>query len=150
MRDATEVFSEWAGKGKDEGMERGHAASVNEMLNLAFATNNLSKKPFSAIDIGCGNGWVVRKLQEMDNCQFAQGVDGSISMIEKARTIGVLNHDIDYLRTIITTSHPFADHLETHEEATVVCACHICSDLFKSVYHVNPYFAGKHSSDKPV
>ena len=87
MRDATEVFSEWAGKGKDEGMERGHAASVNEMLNLAFATNNLSKKPFSAIDIGCGNGWVVRKLQVMDNCQFAQGVDGSISMIEKARTI---------------------------------------------------------------
>jgi len=87
MRDATEVFSEWAGKGKDEGMERGHAASVNEMLNLAFATNNLSKKPFSAIDIGCGNGGVVRKLQEMDNCQFAQGVDGSISMIEKARTI---------------------------------------------------------------
>jgi len=35
MRDATEVFSEWAGNGKDEGMERGHAASVEEMLNLA-------------------------------------------------------------------------------------------------------------------
>ena len=87
MRDATEVFSEWAGKGKDEGMERGHAASVEEMLNLAFSTNNLSQKQFSAIDIGCGNGWVVRKLQRMENCQFAKGVDGAITMIEKAKEI---------------------------------------------------------------
>lgn len=39
-----------------------------------------------------------------------------MNLIEKARTIGVLNHDIDYLRTIITTSHQFADHLETYEE----------------------------------
>jgi trans-aconitate methyltransferase len=87
MRDATEVFSEWAGNGKDEGMERGHAASVEEMLSLAFATNNLSQRPFSAIDIGCGNGWVVRKLQKMKNCQFAKGVDGAITMIEKAKEI---------------------------------------------------------------
>ncbi len=87
MRDATEVFSEWAGNGKDEGMERGHAASVEEMLNLAFSTNNLSQKQFSAIDIGCGNGWVVRKLQRMKNCQFAKGVDGAITMIEKAKEI---------------------------------------------------------------
>ncbi len=87
MRDATDVFSEWAGKGKDEGMERGHAASVEEMLDLALATNNLSQRPFTAIDIGCGNGWVVRKLQELENCQSAEGVDGSISMIEKARSI---------------------------------------------------------------
>ena len=87
MRDATEVFSEWAGKGKDEGMERGHAASVEEMLNLAFSTNNLSQKQFSAIDIGCGNGWVVRKLQQMENCQFVKGVDGAITMIEKAKKI---------------------------------------------------------------
>ena len=87
MRDATEVFSEWAGNGKDKGMERGHAASVEEMLNLAFSTNNLSQKQFSAIDIGCGNGWVVRKLQRMKNCQFAKGVDGAITMIEKAKEI---------------------------------------------------------------
>ena len=84
MRDATDVFSEWAGKGKDEGMERGHAASVNEMLSLALATNNLSQRPFTAIDIGCGNGWVVRKLQCLENCLSAEGVDGSTSMIEKA------------------------------------------------------------------
>ena len=42
-----------------------------------------------------------------------------MNLIEKSRIIGVLNHDIDYLRTIITTSHQFADHLETHEEAAL-------------------------------
>ena len=62
MRDATDVFSEWAGKGKDEGMERGHAASVEEMLDLALETNNLSQRPFTAIDIGCGNGDFAKKI----------------------------------------------------------------------------------------
>ena len=33
---ATDVFSQWALKGKDAGMERGHAASVNAMLDLAL------------------------------------------------------------------------------------------------------------------
>ena len=35
-RDATEVFSEWALRNRDEGMESGHANSVNEMLNLSL------------------------------------------------------------------------------------------------------------------
>ena len=36
IRDATDVFSEWALKNRDEGMESGHASSVNDMLNLAI------------------------------------------------------------------------------------------------------------------
>ena len=57
--DATDVFSQWALAGKDEGMERGHAPSVAQMLDLV-----LPKCPdaFEAIDLGCGNGWVVRLL----------------------------------------------------------------------------------------
>jgi hypothetical protein len=35
-RDATEVFSEWALRNRDEGMESGHANSVNEMLDIAI------------------------------------------------------------------------------------------------------------------
>ena len=35
MKPATEVFGEWAKIGKDEGMERGHARSVSEMLEFA-------------------------------------------------------------------------------------------------------------------
>ena len=36
-RDATEVFSEWALRDRDLGMESGHAASVHEMLSIALS-----------------------------------------------------------------------------------------------------------------
>ena len=84
-RDATEVFSEWALRNRDEGMESGHANSVNEMLNIAIP---MLVGPFSAIDVGCGNGWVCRKLQSNDNCSKVVGIDGSIEMITKAKQKG--------------------------------------------------------------
>lgn len=82
-RKATDVFSDWAKIGKDEGMERGHGPSVSAMLELA-----LPKLPdgFTAIDIGCGNGWVVRLLSEM-GASHAEGVDGAVEMIKKAKEI---------------------------------------------------------------
>jgi len=78
---ATDVFSEWALIGKDEGMERGHAPSVSQMLDLA-----LPKCPekFEAIDLGCGNGWVVRLLSKL-GAVHVEGVDGSFEMIVKAK-----------------------------------------------------------------
>lgn len=84
-RPATELFSEWAIKNKDEGMERGHAASVKAMLDLALPRVTT---PYSAVDVGCGNGWVCRVLESNDACQRAVGVDGSEAMIEKAKTLG--------------------------------------------------------------
>ena len=36
MRKATDVFGEWARTGKDEGMEEGHASSVDEMLKFSL------------------------------------------------------------------------------------------------------------------
>ena len=84
-RDATELFSEWALRNRDEGMESGHANSVNDMLNIAIPK---LVEPFSAIDVGCGNGWVCRKLQSNDNCSKVVGIDGSIEMITKAKQKG--------------------------------------------------------------
>ena len=79
---ATEVFSQWALIGKDEGMERGHAASVNAMLELALPK---VESDFSAIDLGCGNGWVTRLLTKL-GARHSEGVDGSIEMIKKAQS----------------------------------------------------------------
>ena len=79
---AVDVFSQWALIGKDEGMERGHAASVQAMLKLALPKLN---PEFSAIDLGCGNGWVTRLLTEL-GAGHSEGVDGSNEMINKART----------------------------------------------------------------
>jgi predicted TPR repeat methyltransferase len=85
MRLATDVFSEWAEQGKDVGMEKGHGPAVGEILAAGIA--ELDSTNFSAIDAGCGNGWVVRMLSSMENCKSAIGVDGAKSMIERAKEI---------------------------------------------------------------
>ena len=78
---AVDVFSQWALIGKDEGMERGHSSSVKAMLELALPK---VKDDFSAIDLGCGNGWVTRMLSDL-GASHSEGVDGSTEMIKKAR-----------------------------------------------------------------
>ncbi|HIN44938.1 MAG TPA: class I SAM-dependent methyltransferase [Candidatus Poseidoniales archaeon] len=80
---ATDIFSEWAEQGRDIGMEKGHSASVSEMLESAIPH---LPHPFSAIDIGCGNGWVVRKLATL-GARRVEGVDGASEMIANARAI---------------------------------------------------------------
>ena len=81
---ATEIFSQWVLDGKDEGMEKNHSDAVNVMLDeiIGFQTD-----PFSIIDAGCGNGWVVRKVNNHPLCLKAIGVDGSKEMIDKARSL---------------------------------------------------------------
>jgi len=85
IREATDVFSDWALRNRDEGMESGHAKSVNEMLGIAIP---MLKKPFSAIDVGCGNGWVCRQLETYESCIRVVGIDGSVEMIVKAKEKG--------------------------------------------------------------
>ena len=86
MRPAVDVFSEWADAGKDTGMEIGHAPAVNEILSAAFKEmdSSILERGFTAVDAGCGNGWVVRMLSERDDCSVAIGVDGAPSMIANA------------------------------------------------------------------
>ena len=86
-RPATDVFHDWALVGKDEGMEKGHAFAVNEMLDFIFKQAQDSPDKFSAIDVGCGNGWVVRLLKDHFACGYAEGIDGAAAMIEKAEKI---------------------------------------------------------------
>ena len=87
IRKATEVFHDWALKGKDEGMEKGHSNAVSEMLEFIFKKAENSQREFAAIDVGCGNGWVVRLLNDHPLCSLAEGIDGAPAMIEKAKEI---------------------------------------------------------------
>lgn len=64
MQKAVDVFGTWAEQGKDIGMEKGHAAAVSEMLNFAIKERERLNEKFSFLDLGCGNGWVVRKIAE--------------------------------------------------------------------------------------
>ena len=84
MRIATEVFDEWAEKGKDIGMEKGHALAVEDMISFATQERTNLKRNFSFLDLGCGNGWVVRMLENNQLCVRSVGIDGAKQMIEKA------------------------------------------------------------------
>ena len=81
---ATEIFSQWVLDGKDEGMEKNHSNAVNVMLDELVGSQTV---PFSIIDAGCGNGWVVRKIINHPLCLKAIGLDGSKEMIDKARSL---------------------------------------------------------------
>ena len=87
IRKATDVFHDWALAGKDKGMERGHSSAVGEMLGFIFQHVEKKQEKFSAIDVGCGNGWVVRLLKEHPLCSSAEGIDGAEAMIAKAKEI---------------------------------------------------------------
>jgi trans-aconitate methyltransferase len=91
MKEATDIFSSWATTGRDEGMEKGHSAAVTEMLEVVIPKLIQS---FTAIDIGCGNGWVVRKLSNL-GASHVEGIDGAEEMVMKARKIdphGIYHH----------------------------------------------------------
>ena len=79
-----EVFNSWVLNGKDEGMEKNHSVAVDVMIHMLIGKSN---KHFSFIDAGCGNGWVIRKVNVLDLCSYSMGVDGSKNMIDKAEKI---------------------------------------------------------------
>lgn len=84
MKDAVAVFNEWAELDKDLGMEKGHADAVTEMLDFALKERHRINNNFTFLDLGCGNGWVVRKVIENPLCINASGIDGAPQMIENA------------------------------------------------------------------
>ena len=88
MKDAIEVFNRWAEIDKDRGMEEGHANAVNEMLDYALKERDEINHDFTFLDLGCGNGWVVRKVFEDPLCINASGIDGAPQMIANARKRG--------------------------------------------------------------
>ena len=84
MIKATNLFNNWVELGKDNGMELNHGPSVDFMLNLI--PSRILDKNFSFMDLGCGNGWVVKKISQYEHCSFAIGLDGAEKMIKKARS----------------------------------------------------------------
>ena len=79
-----EFFDDWAKENKDEGMEKGHNDSVLYMIEKIKKEKKEGK---IGIDIGCGNGWSVRKMTESLSYKEIIGIDGSKAMIKKAKKI---------------------------------------------------------------
>ncbi len=80
MDQVRKKFDEWAQNGKAKLMEKEHGKNVSKFLEkICF------DKPFSFLDVGCGNGWVVRKISAHHKCRKAVGIDKSKKMILQAK-----------------------------------------------------------------
>ena len=80
MDGVRKTFDKWAQNGRDELMEIEHGENVSKFLRtISF------DKPFTFLDVGCGNGWVVRKIAEEKNCKKSIGIDKSKKMISQAK-----------------------------------------------------------------
>ena len=88
MRSATEVFGQWLEEGKDIGMQNGHAIPVQNMIDFALKERSDIGDNFSFLDLGCGNGWVVRDIAKNTLCNKAVGIDGAEQMIKAAVSKG--------------------------------------------------------------
>ena len=73
------TFDKWAQNGRAELMEIEHGENV-----LKFLQTISFDKPFTFLDVGCGNGWVVRQIAKEKNCKKATGIDKSKKMILEA------------------------------------------------------------------
>ena len=82
-----ELFNKWAITGKDISMEKGHTPSVDQMIKIISNKSIMNKKKFNFLDLGCGNGWVIRKILKNKLCNLAVGVDGAKNMIDNAQAI---------------------------------------------------------------
>ena len=80
MDEVRKTFDAWAENGRAELMETEHGKNVTKFLNtISF------DKPFTFLDVGCGNGWVVRKIGSEKNCKKTVGIDKSKKMIIQAK-----------------------------------------------------------------
>jgi len=80
MDGVKKTFDKWAQNGRAELMEAEHGKNVSKFLQaISF------DKPFTFLDVGCGNGWVVRKIAKEKNCKKAIGIDKSKKMIIQSK-----------------------------------------------------------------
>ncbi len=76
------TFDMWATNGRAEKMEREHGKAVKVRLATVRPTG-----PFRFLDVGCGNGWLVRRMAQNPLCRAAVGIDKSPGMIREARRL---------------------------------------------------------------
>ena len=77
-----EEFNRWAEAGRGDEMEQHHLPIVEPMLAL------IEFKPQDRVlDVGCGTGWLVRKIASLVPAGLATGVDVSDAMLRRAEAL---------------------------------------------------------------
>jgi len=103
-----EEFNRWAEAGRGEGMEQDHlpiSLPVIEKMQLATTDNIL--------DVGCGAGWLSRRLAKMVPEGRVVGMDISDEMIRRARRASVDVHNLLFVQGE-TAQIPWQPQFFTH------------------------------------
>jgi 2-polyprenyl-3-methyl-5-hydroxy-6-metoxy-1,4-benzoquinol methylase len=67
-------------------VREGEITSRTQVTNLAIIEAVIDCRPESVLDVGCGEGWLVRELEALDIS--AQGIDAVSALIAAAREAG--------------------------------------------------------------
>lgn len=97
MNSVKKKFDSWAESGRDELMEKEHSKNV-----VKFLSSIKFNSPFSFLDVGCGNGWVVRHIAQNTLCKKATGIDTSRKMIQNARNKSQSEKEEYFIKNIET------------------------------------------------
>jgi SAM-dependent methyltransferase len=77
-----EEFNCWAEAGRGDDMEQHHLPIVEPMLALIeFKSND------RVLDVGCGTGWLVRRIAPLVSAGLAAGLDVSDAMVRRAEAL---------------------------------------------------------------
>ncbi len=82
MDEVKATFDAWAKDNRDIKMEKEHGKSVSKFLRTIRFDS-----PFTFLDVGCGNGWLVRKIALEPYCKRSVGIDKSDVMIHRANSV---------------------------------------------------------------
>jgi ubiquinone/menaquinone biosynthesis C-methylase UbiE len=91
-RELQEEFNRWAQAGRGEEMEQSHLPIVEPMLAL------MDLHPANRVlDLGCGTGWLVRRLAALLPAGSVVGVDVSDEMIRRAQAGSAGSSNVQFL-----------------------------------------------------
>ena len=88
-----EEFNRWAEAGRGDDMEQHHLPIVELMLAL------MEFKPRDRVlDVGCGTGWLVRRIAPLVPTGLAAGLDVSDSMVRRAEVLSAELPNVAFAR----------------------------------------------------
>ena len=96
MNKKAAIFQSWEANAENwiQTIENAEIESRNLVTNAAIVAAVLKYHPRKVLDLGCGEGWLTRRLQEAG--MQAQGIDGIPALIENARSKGGAFEVISY------------------------------------------------------
>ncbi|MGA2071922.1 MAG: methyltransferase domain-containing protein [Terriglobia bacterium] len=88
-----EEFNRWAEAGRGDDMEQSHLPIVEPMMAL------IEFKPQDKVlDVGCGTGWLVRRIAPLVSEGLAAGMDVSDAMLGRAESLSAQLPNVAFAR----------------------------------------------------